>query len=156
MSSAGDQTANKPTGCRFALLQGTSDKKGECLTCKGKLIDCAGHYGASTRRPICPGTCRAHASRRAQTRERWGVSRLPTQVCSVRRRPTPSDGCGALLSAWPPPRASCSARAPSVTSPPPATPSVRLFCNEPSRLLSATARCRLHKARAPCVPYRLL
>ena len=24
---------------------GTSDKKGECVTCKGKLTDCAGHYG---------------------------------------------------------------------------------------------------------------
>eukprot|EP00232_Nephroselmis_pyriformis_P008411 CAMPEP_0182876754 /NCGR_PEP_ID=MMETSP0034_2-20130328/14327_1 /TAXON_ID=156128 /ORGANISM="Nephroselmis pyriformis, Strain CCMP717" /LENGTH=1384 /DNA_ID=CAMNT_0025009559 /DNA_START=143 /DNA_END=4294 /DNA_ORIENTATION=- len=24
---------------------GTSDKKGECQTCKGKLTDCAGHYG---------------------------------------------------------------------------------------------------------------
>ena len=26
--------------------QGTSDKKGECQTCKGKLAECAGHYGA--------------------------------------------------------------------------------------------------------------
>ena len=25
---------------------GTSDKKGECATCHGKLQDCAGHFGA--------------------------------------------------------------------------------------------------------------
>ncbi|KAK3261073.1 hypothetical protein CYMTET_30006, partial [Cymbomonas tetramitiformis] len=27
------------------LRLGTSDKKGECSTCKAKMIDCAGHYG---------------------------------------------------------------------------------------------------------------
>ena len=27
--------------------QGTTDKKGECITCKGKLADCGGHYGES-------------------------------------------------------------------------------------------------------------
>ena len=26
---------------------GTSDKKGECATCHGKLQECAGHFGAS-------------------------------------------------------------------------------------------------------------
>ena len=28
------------------LRQGTTDKKGECQTCGGKLADCGGHYGA--------------------------------------------------------------------------------------------------------------
>lgn len=26
-------------------MQGTTDKRGECSTCKGKLTDCAGHFG---------------------------------------------------------------------------------------------------------------
>ena len=33
----------------FPALQGTTDKKGECQTCKGKLADCGGHYGARRR-----------------------------------------------------------------------------------------------------------
>jgi hypothetical protein len=28
---------------------GTSDKKGECATCHGKLQECAGHFGTSLR-----------------------------------------------------------------------------------------------------------
>lgn len=33
------------------LRLGTTDKKGECQTCFGKLADCGGHYGA---RPFFP------------------------------------------------------------------------------------------------------
>lgn len=29
----------------FCPLQGTTDKKGECATCGGKLQDCVGHFG---------------------------------------------------------------------------------------------------------------
>ena len=33
-----------PNGILDSRL-GTSDKKGECATCHGKLADCAGHFG---------------------------------------------------------------------------------------------------------------
>ena len=38
----------------FPALQGTTDKKGECQTCKGKLADCGGHYGARRRHNRLP------------------------------------------------------------------------------------------------------
>lgn len=54
--------------------QGTTDKKGECQTCKGKLADCGGHYGARRRRP---------GARRTGLSSRAGYIRLELPVFHV-------------------------------------------------------------------------